>query len=316
MPAGGISVGNASSIQSAGPFSTIASAFPSMTTSAPSPTSNPSALMRLSDHLLASLSALPGRDVVLPTIGTYSRFSSEPFATFNPAGCSWSRFQLSLPMMAEEPSETPPGAWPRSGMMSSGTASRLAPLVRIIVETGSGLLPAPRASDGEKGGANQSIHGKPSLAAISSMWQTPMSRDWKSGAASQKTHSKNSRPLNEIVRLWPTPHGFSPDGKTNGPSGNELGRAVNKRTFPTPSSSMITMGDMEQARYAGNNSMRPPYSEVNGGSLNPTWVEWLMGFPIGWTDSKAWETPSSRKSLTSSGKRSTRSRRKAKLKAP
>jgi DNA (cytosine-5)-methyltransferase 1 len=22
----------------------------------------------------------------------------------------------------------------------------------------------------------------------------------------------------------------------------------------------------------------------NGGKLNPTWVEWLMGFPEGWTD--------------------------------
>jgi DNA (cytosine-5)-methyltransferase 1 len=22
----------------------------------------------------------------------------------------------------------------------------------------------------------------------------------------------------------------------------------------------------------------------NGGKLNPTWVEWLMGFPAGWTD--------------------------------
>jgi DNA (cytosine-5)-methyltransferase 1 len=22
----------------------------------------------------------------------------------------------------------------------------------------------------------------------------------------------------------------------------------------------------------------------NGGRLNPTWVEWLMGFPTGWTD--------------------------------
>jgi len=22
----------------------------------------------------------------------------------------------------------------------------------------------------------------------------------------------------------------------------------------------------------------------SGGSLNPTWVEWLMGYPIGWTD--------------------------------
>jgi hypothetical protein len=21
-----------------------------------------------------------------------------------------------------------------------------------------------------------------------------------------------------------------------------------------------------------------------GGSLNPDWVEWLMGFPVGWTD--------------------------------
>lgn len=22
----------------------------------------------------------------------------------------------------------------------------------------------------------------------------------------------------------------------------------------------------------------------NGGKLNPTWVEWLMGFPLGWSD--------------------------------
>lgn len=28
-----------------------------------------------------------------------------------------------------------------------------------------------------------------------------------------------------------------------------------------------------------------------GGHLNPTWVEWLMGFPLGWTDCAASETP-------------------------
>jgi hypothetical protein len=33
-----------------------------------------------------------------------------------------------------------------------------------------------------------------------------------------------------------------------------------------------------------------------GGALNPTWVEWLMGFPVGWTDSKPSEMPSSLKS--------------------
>jgi hypothetical protein len=28
-----------------------------------------------------------------------------------------------------------------------------------------------------------------------------------------------------------------------------------------------------------------------GGQLNPMWVEWLMGFPLGWTDLKHSETP-------------------------
>jgi hypothetical protein len=28
-----------------------------------------------------------------------------------------------------------------------------------------------------------------------------------------------------------------------------------------------------------------------GGKLNPQWVEWLLGFPIGWTDLEHWETP-------------------------
>ncbi len=28
-----------------------------------------------------------------------------------------------------------------------------------------------------------------------------------------------------------------------------------------------------------------------GGQLNPTWVEWLIGFPIGWSDLKDSETP-------------------------
>ena len=36
------------------------------------------------------------------------------------------------------------------------------------------------------------------------------------------------------------------------------------------------------------------------GSLNPQFVEWLMGFPIGWTDLKDSATPSSRKSRTKS----------------
>ncbi len=42
---------------------------------------------------------------------------------------------------------------------------------------------------------------------------------------------------------------------------------------------------------------RRVYGETNQtGSLNPAWVEWLMGYPTGHTDSKDLATPSSRKS--------------------
>ncbi|MEN6441365.1 MAG: hypothetical protein ABFD97_22585 [Syntrophobacter sp.] len=80
------------------------------------------------------------------------------------------------------------------------------------------------------------------------------------------------------------------------------------KLWPTPTESMMTIQDMEQARYAGNSLSRPKYRDalptpaardyrspnkngnmqdqlpnVIGGSLNPDWVEWLMGWPIGWT---------------------------------
>jgi DNA (cytosine-5)-methyltransferase 1 len=44
-----------------------------------------------------------------------------------------------------------------------------------------------------------------------------------------------------------------------------------------------------QGSHGGNNH-RSLRTDV-AGQLNPTWVEWLMGFPPGWTDLNASETP-------------------------
>jgi hypothetical protein len=40
----------------------------------------------------------------------------------------------------------------------------------------------------------------------------------------------------------------------------------------------------------------PTLPDQVGGQLNPTWVEWLRGFPAGWTDCGPSETRSSRRS--------------------
>lgn len=111
--------------------------------------------------------------------------------------------------------------------------------------------------------------------------------------------------------LWPTPtlcgnHNRKGLSKT---SGDGLATAV--KQYPTPANSMMTMQDMEQAKFAGNgnrskyrdcfptptvndsknngaDSQRirntPGLNSIVGGLLNPDWVEWLMGWPIGWSD--------------------------------
>lgn len=97
----------------------------------------------------------------------------------------------------------------------------------------------------------------------------------------------------EFTERMPTLHGFSKDGKSNGPSGNELGRAVNEsiRRLPT-----LTKGDSnkwnnmtEQERIDKGQFVRlgNVITDIEGnpagGSMNPEWTEWLMGFPIGWS---------------------------------
>jgi hypothetical protein len=38
------------------------------------------------------------------------------------------------------------------------------------------------------------------------------------------------------------------------------------------------------AKRGANSLGGEPLTVAVGGTLNPTWVEWLMGFPLGWTD--------------------------------
>tara|TARA_Y100000310_G_scaffold303163_1_gene341245 strand:- start:173 stop:577 length:405 start_codon:yes stop_codon:yes gene_type:complete len=96
--------------------------------------------------------------------------------------------------------------------------------------------------------------------------------------------------------MWPTPSAL--DGKGSGQTGQTRDRldyavergATKNKLYPSP--------DVGMAKGRGEASAEKRHRL--GGSLNPTWVEWLMGFPLGWTDLNASATPSSPKLSNSS----------------
>lgn len=88
--------------------------------------------------------------------------------------------------------------------------------------------------------------------------------------------------LNYAVRkMWPTP--TQSDGM-GGPGNSGRDGGLNLRTaaqmFPTATARDWRSGKASQATMERNSR---PLSEQIGGSLNPDWVEWLMGYPQGWT---------------------------------
>ena len=96
------------------------------------------------------------------------------------------------------------------------------------------------------------------------LWPTPTTQEsehpaatWNDKgrrvAASGTTHSMN---LADAVQIWPTP--TADDASNVNPKPNRFRGLVAAVNETTPI----------------------------GGKLNPTWVEWLMGFPPGWTDLK------------------------------
>lgn len=236
--------------------------------------------------------------------------SPAPLARFDPASCLWRTW----PPSARGASTAFSGTWPRSGMMQNGIACQrepLAPLTRGTASSSSPSWPTPTGS------ANSDKGPSPSHLAGRHGWNL-------AAAASDSLRARPARP-------WPTPTasagtGASRSGRQGGPN---LQTAVTEQ-FPTPLASDYKMGanSLRYGRLAlpyvvarhptpaahresGASSAQPrarrsPSSPnatavpVAPGQLSPAWVDWLMGFPIGWTDSAASATPSSPKSRSSS----------------
>ena len=234
----------------------------------------------------ASQARVLGSPVQGPVFGTRCTGS---LARYDRDSCSWKTSQRCLDGGWEPYSVT----FPRSGTTQNGTLFLLQPLVRRTAGKGSGLWPTPRAREIPNSAAHIAERTQPGRKGPSSlssavMWPTPVASTAKrsegailamrrlvdSGAISEQEASQmlegSLRP--KRMKAWGTPTAVC--WKGSGKPGTKSHQH-----------------DVKNGNLRGQVITSP-----NGGQLNPKWVEWLMGFPLGWTDLEDSETQSSPKS--------------------
>jgi hypothetical protein len=212
---------------------------------------------------------------------------------------SWRTVQCSLLEDLNESLET----LPKWGMTVDGGLYPLQTLVQNTNENEFGLWLTPTVMDG-----------------LPPRNPKALERQYQKNRKGRTTHST----LREQVvypppkEMWPTPNAW--DGR-RGPRSEENLRTKNhqinlitaikmkeRETFPTPQASdNRDRGNMSnpsiQRRVAiGKQIMLSQSVNLTSGQLNPTWVEWLMGWPLGWTDLKPLEMDKSPCALQPHGK--------------
>jgi hypothetical protein len=179
-------------------------------------------------------------------------------AKFDPLSCSWRTAQCSLLEEECELLQT----LPRWGMTVDGLLWEQPMWEHHTKGTEFGLLPDNETffhtpnTTGMDGGSNS----RRALKKRKETWPTPVHSEARQGLQIRREGKKGTQTsLSTAVLTWPTPRTA---GMCGGSGSWDL---LNKNTT------------VEEARLMGAG---------NGGQLNPPWVEWLMGWPIGWTDLK------------------------------
>ena len=229
-----------------------------------SPSSNK--LTLFAEAFRANLSHLRGRERVLTMPGGSGPSSWRQFAKLDQNGCWLKMYQGCLQTTMEGPYEKLNETWPRWAIVLGTVAYELPMSVRTIEENESSLWPTMRAKESGNYQINNLGRKYMTLTGAVKMWPTPTTpRPHDSeNTAGRAYDSQNQIDLAKAVQMLGTP--------TSGNMNAKRSEKFRKGRIPTPK------------EFVQENTNKT-------GQLNPTWVEWLMGFPIGWTDLNASETP-------------------------
>ncbi len=149
----------------------------------------------------------------------------------------------------------------------------------------SGWWPTPAASQGGAGEFIKNLQTKDGQPA------QPGER-----AYNPNTGKHSQITLQRAVKMWPTPlahlakeNGSPSEFRRKSPS---LTASVHKAMWPTPAASddrdrgNLSTPAIQRRQEKGKQLNLSMVVSHSSGALNPEWVEWLMGFPIGHTDLK------------------------------
>lgn len=176
--------------------------------------------------------------------------------------------------------------WKRKDTPSSRSVYRLSVSKPSTKDTEPGLLPTPRVSDTEG-------------AAIKNC-QYKDGSYFRENAQGVRWGVK----LRDVVEnhIWPTPTlnetehpnmTITPDGRrapTSGKTSHSINLADSVKIWPSPRASEYKgVGPLGSKSHdyrvqKGYLDATVQDEEQRTGALNPDWTEWLMGYPIGWTD--------------------------------
>lgn len=112
---------------------------------------------------------------------------------------------------------------------------------------------------------------RPTGANESGLWATPSATDGqRGGCITQNMTGVSLAQMVNTPHRWPTPKANDAEKRGNFDVANPRnGLPAAAKRFATPQARDFRSGQAS-----------------DGGQLNPTWVEWLMGWPLGWTDLK------------------------------
>lgn len=227
-------------------------------------------------------------------------------ARFDHGSSTWKTHLCLFPEVLPESSVT----LPKWGMMRNGELWERITSVPRIGETGSGSSAMWQTPTADESGGLRAGHWnsrfEPKLSA-QVLLPTPTASAY--GTNQSTSSGSQVRPsLQTMARhdLWPTPivTGNYNRADLSKKAGNGLATAVKEaepQMFPTPTATMAK-GALP-SRYRGSENYRRNLHEYvrtseQCGQLNPDWVDWLMGFPVGYTGCGRLETPRFRKWLS------------------